>query len=499
MSKFMPIIPLPQTYVFLDGVCQASKVDVQQDSSIAKEGYCLDISEDTIVIKCSTACGEQYARESLRSLKSYYGDNVPCVTIKDEPKFEFRSFMLDVGRYFYSASDVKKIIDYMAELKLNVLHFHLTEDQGWRFYSDKYPLLTEKGSKRAGTNFVKKPHSGSYSKQELIDIVAYAHAKSIIVVPEIDMPGHMRAAIACYPHLSCFNRELEVATHWGVKHDILCAGKQSTYDFIGDIIAECAEIFTDGYFHLGADEAVKTRWKLCPHCQKVIAEQGLKDEDDLQTYFLNKVVRDYVLPRGLKPIIWVVDEVPAGLDSNVIVHWYGGVSGEVASHYKAEGRTIINSASNKYYLDFPHAETRFDESYKGDLLSCVDGDVLGGTLCLWTEYVPNMARAEYLMFPRSFAGAEHMWGYTSTFESILSRAEHWYSSHDSHNFCPIEKSSPRDLIFFRTFFWRYYRQLHWEGLHNLIDNARVAIKAKKQQVYFYFAGQYFLYGGIIWN
>lgn len=479
MTKFMPIIPLPREYQFKNDLCLSEKIVFVEDSSIIKEGYILDISAESITIKYSDSAGKQYATQSLKSLQEYYGKSLPQVVIKDSPKFSFRSFMLDVGRYFYSVKDVMQIIDYMAELKLNVLHFHLTEDQGWRFYSEKYPLLTEKGSRRAGTNFSHKPHEGSYSKQELKDIVAYAHSKSIIVVPEIDMPGHMRAAIACYPYLSCFDRELEVATHWGVKHDVLCAGKQSTYDFVGDIIAEVAEIFTDGYLHLGADEAVKTRWKLCPHCQKVIADKGLKDEDALQTYFLNKVVEDYVLPLGLKPIIWVDAGMPEGLHESVIIEWYGGVSGKVADCYDAKGRTVINSTSTRYYLDFPHAETGFDKSYEGNLDGSIDGEVLGGDLCLWTEYVPDMKRAEYLMFPRSFSGAEHMWGTESTFSDMVKRAEVWYASHNTKNFCPIAKSSPKKGIFFKTFFWRYWRQLHWEGLTNLIDNAKVQIKAKK--------------------
>ncbi len=480
MENFMPIIPLPREYKFNGGVCSSKQVEFAEDTTLPKEGYCLDITADSIVITSGDSAGKQYAQESLKVLKQYYGEALPCLTIKDNPTFTFRSFMLDVGRYFYPVNDVKKIIDYMAELKLNVLHWHLTEDQGWRFCSKKYPLLTQKGSMRAGTNFSHKPHGGSYTTEEMKDIVAYAHSNNIIVVPEIDMPGHMRSAIACYPFLSCFDRELEVATHWGVKHDILCAGKQSTYDFIGDILAEVAEIFTDGYINLGADEAVKTRWKLCPHCQKVIKEQGLKDETALQTYFLNKVVTDYVLPLGLKPIIWIIEEAPKELHSSIIVQWYGGVDGETIDKYNAEGRTVINARSDRYYLDFPHAETRFDQSYEGTLEGCIKGNVLGGAVSLWTEYVPNMKRAEYLMFPRTFSGAERTWGTASNFEDMYKRAEQWYKWHDTTNFCPLEKSSPTKGVFFKTFFWRYWRQLHWEGLHNLIDNAKVAILAKKR-------------------
>ena len=231
-------------------------------SYLGDEGYCLTINKSAIIIEALKENGAFYAVQTLKQILFQCGEKIPVMTIEDFPRFSYRGFMLDVGRYFYTVEEVKKFLDLMALHKLNTFHFHLTEDQGWRIEIKKYPLLTQKGSRRSHTNFGFIPRSGFYTQEQIKEIVSYAHSKFIRVIPEFDIPGHTVSAIACYPYLSCFDRKLKVATHWGVKHDILCAGKESTYKFVFDVLDEIAELFPDGEIHIGGDEAYKMRWNI---------------------------------------------------------------------------------------------------------------------------------------------------------------------------------------------------------------------------------------------
>ncbi len=473
---FVPCIPRPKKVEFLDGNISSSKINYTKDTALSKDNYRI-VADKEIDVFYNDEGGLQYAKATLLSFISYYGDFLPKMIIEDGPQYSYRGLMLDVGRYFYPVKDVLKIIDYMAELKLNVFHFHLTEDQGWRIESEKYPLLAEIGSYRTHTNWNRKPHGGYYTKQELKDIVAYCHERNIIVIPEIDIPGHTRSAIAAYPELACMPRKLTVSDHVGVKHDILCAGKDFTYQFVKDIIEEFLEIFTDGYFHLGGDEAVKTRWKLCPHCQKVIKEMGLKDEDELQTYFMNRIVREVLLPKNVKPIMWKCGDNPEGLDENIIGQYYEGVQTKVDTLHD-----LINSNSEYLYLDFPYSLSTLENSYKlnTDPNSAIS---VGLEACIWTEFIKDIKKAEYMMFPRLLAQAENMWGTVGDYDEFLTRAAHFYKSHDAKNFCPIQKASPKNFKFLRSFHWQVIRPLYWEGLHNELDNKKVAklFKEKSNQ------------------
>ncbi len=464
---FVPCIPRPQKIEFLDGTISSQEIVYTLNSTLEKEHYKI-VADNNIEVFYADARGLQYAKKTLKDFCNYYGDFLPKMNIEDGPKYYYRGLMLDVGRYFYPVKDVKKIIDYMADINLNVFHFHLTEDQGWRIESEKYPLLTKIGSHRTHTNFNRKPHGGFYTKAELKDIVAYCHERNIIVIPEIDIPGHTRSAIAAYPQLACLQRELPVATHFGVKHDILCAGKEFTYTFVKDIIEEFLEIFTDGYFHLGGDEAVKTRWKLCPECQKVIKDMGLADEYELQTYFLNRIIKEVLLPRNVKPLSWKCGDNAKGLDPSMIVQYYEGVQTTMDTTY-----TLINSNSEYLYLDFPYVLSTLEDSYNAIQKDPTTDISIGLESCVWTEFIKDLKKAEYMMFPRLLAHAENMWGSQNDFDEFLTRAQLFYKTHDSKNFCPIQKASPKNLKFFRSFHWNVLRPMCWEGLHNNSDNKKV--------------------------
>ena len=469
------------------------------DDGIVDEGYHLIIKEDGITIKSKDDRGFFYAIVTLNQMLHQFGRELPVVNIEDYPRFSYRGFMLDVGRYFFPVKDVKTFIDLCAMLKINVLHLHLTEDQGWRIQIDKYPLLTEQGSKRSHTNFNTKPHGGFFTKEDIKYIVEYAHTKYIKVIPEIDMPGHMVSAIACYKYLSCFDRKLEVATHFGVKHDILCAGKESTYEFVKDVLTEVIEMFPDGYIHLGGDEAVKFRWNLCPNCKKKMAELGV-NADELQSIFMNEIA-EFVKQNGYKAIIWNETEKDKYLANDVIWDYYmygDSVSKDNPTKPTLEqlfvdelnaGRPCINVQSNAYYYDLPYHDIPLKQAYTHEpmpkgVAKENEANMLGVECDLWTEYVPNMKVAVRKLFPRMFAMVEASWmsadrrDYNEFVERIEVANSMVYDI-TGYKCTTVKDANPNKAKAFFEKIWFEKRQLHWQGLHNLIDDAKVKNYAKK--------------------
>lgn len=452
------------------------------------EGYKLVCERGKIHITAKTENGLFYGLQTLKQVLLQSNGKVPSMEIFDYPRFGFRGYLLDCGRYFYTVDEVKRIVDLMALHKLNVLHWHLTEDQGWRIESKKYPLLTEKGSFRTHTNFGIKPHGGFYTQEEIKDIVAYCHKRYIKVYPEFDVPGHSVAAISCYPYLSCFDRDLEVATHWGVKHDILCAGKETTYQFVYDILDELIELFPDKVIHIGGDEAVKMRWRLCPHCQKAIKDNGLKDEGELQMYFMTKV-SEYLKSKGYSSIMWNYDSLGSTERLSPDIMWdVCGLDGEIGviKHEIGRGRKLINTKNKAYYLDFPYGWTSIEKTCNDEpALTDNDAETFGVEACMWTEYVPNMKRLEFLTFPRLGAMAENAWaqkGYPN-YSTFLGKVKEYYKLLDVYNvkYAPMSKANPSFIYKHASSLWFNRRIFHWQGLHNLIDDAKVERLAKKRK------------------
>ena len=469
-----------------------------KDDAVAEEGYTILIKEDGIKISAKDDRGFFYALMTIYQMLNQYGRKLPHILIEDYPRFKYRSFMLDVGRYFYSVQDVKHFIDIMAVLKINTFHIHLTEDQGWRVQIDKYPLLTEQGSKRRKTNFNCIPHGGFYTKEDIKHIVEYAHKNYIAVIPEIDMPGHMVAAISCYKHLGCFDRKLEVATHWGVKHDILCAGKDSTLEFVKDVLTEVIEMFPDGYIHIGGDEANKTRWKICPNCQAKIKELGLKNEDEVQSVFMNDVAK-FIESKGYKAIIWNETEEDKYLSKSVLWNFYmygeGDEKKNVPNLNKLfadeinSGRKCINVQSNAYYYDLPYHDISLKQAYEyepmieGIKKEC-EGNMIGVECDLWTEYVKNMKVASKKLFPRMFAMAESSWSDSKdkNYDEFVERLENpkeIVESITGYKTTSVKDANPNKAKAWFEKVWFERRQLHWQGLHNLIDDNNVRLKAKR--------------------
>lgn len=449
------------------------------------EGYTLRCENRRVFINAKTESGLFYGLQTLKQMLLQTDGRIPYTEITDYPRFSYRGYMLDVGRYFYTADEVKRIVDLMALHKLNVLHLHLTEDQGWRIEIKKYPLLTEKGSKRSHTNFNHRPHGGYYTQDDIREIVKYCHERKIKVIPEFDIPGHTTAAIACYPYLSCFDRKLEVAAHWGVKHDILCAGKESTYQFVYGILDELTELFPDKIIHIGGDEAVKTRWELCPHCQKAIKENHLKNEDELQLLFMTKI-NNYLKSKGFSSVMWNYNSLGnTDMLSPDIAWTVCGVDGGkgVIENELSRGRKLINTSAFPFYLDFPYGWNTLKKvcNYDGALTGD-DSETLGVEGCMWTEYVPNMRKLEFLTFPRLGAIAETGWAERdyASFSTFLHKSVDYYRLLDVYavNYAKIQKACPSVFYKHASSLWFKRRVFHWQGLHNLIDDNKVKKTAK---------------------
>ena len=450
------------------------------------EGYTLKCENKRVYINAKTENGLFYGLQTLKQMLLQKEGKLPYTEILDYPRFSYRGFMLDCGRYFYPVEDVKKIVDLMALHKLNVLHWHLTEDQGWRVEIKKYPLLTEKGSMRSHTNFNHKSHGGYYTQEDIKEIVAYCHERKIKVIPEYDIPGHSVAAISCYPYLSCLDRDLEVATHWGVKHDILCAGKETTYQFVYDVIDELIELFPDKIIHIGGDEAVKMRWKNCPHCQKAIKDNNLRDEDHLQMFFMAKV-NDYLKEKGYSSMMWNYDKIENADTLTPDIAWDicgMGDDDDLVKNELKRGRKLINTKCYPYYFDFPYGWNTLKMVCEDNgALTDKDEETWGIEAQMWTEYVPDMKRLEFLTFPRLGAMAENAWaekGYPS-FSTFLHKAPTYYNLLDAYNvnYAPLKKACPSFFYKHASSLWFKRRVFHWQGLHNLIDDAKAVKEANK--------------------
>ncbi|MEJ7627003.1 MAG: beta-N-acetylhexosaminidase [Ferruginibacter sp.] len=414
----------------ITGKEESSTIYIELKKDFKSEEYKIYIGDRDITIS-GNENGIFYAFQTLgqmimvdkdRSLKIRMG------TIKDYPRFTYRGMHLDAGRHFFPVSYIKKYIDYLAFHKFNNFHWHLTEDQGWRIEIMKYPKLTEVGSCRAQTlsgrygsdKYDGKKYCGFYTQAEIRDVVKYATDRFINVIPEIDIPGHTLAALASYPYLGCTKGPYKVMETWGVQPDILCAGNDSTYTFVQNVLDEVMDLFPSKYIHIGGDEAPKERWETCPVCQKKMKNENLKDEHNLQSYFIQRVEK-YVNSKGRQIIGW--DEIlEGGLAPNATVMSWRGVKGGIAA--AKQNHFAIMTPETPLYLN--HTQTKNEDSITqggynplelvynyepvaAELTKEEEKYILGAQGNMWSEYISNWGKLEYMLFPRMSALSEVVW------------------------------------------------------------------------------------------
>ena len=354
---------------------------------------------------------------------------LPYIWMLDSPKFKHRGLMLDVCRHFFSLDVIKKYIDLLTFYKMNVLHLHLTEDQGWRIESEKYPKLNEISSWRTEADGSK--YGGFYTKEQLKELVAYAQERHITIIPEIELPGHSQAALAAYPYLACdgHNDTIEVVNDWGVFKEIYCAGNDSTFAFLENILAEVMEIFPSKYIHIGGDEAPKYRWENCAKCQKRIKEEGLHNEHELQSYFINRIEK-YLNQNNRELIGW--DEIlEGGLSPNATVQSWRGMQGGIDA--ALAGHNAIMSPTSHCYLDYELDKIDLEKIYSfdpipKDLSEDKHQFIIGGECNMWTEHVPDEKKLDEMISPRMQALAEVLWSYPKNrdFEDFYNRLQFHY-------------------------------------------------------------------------
>lgn len=431
-------------------------IRLELDPEMAREHYLLRVSGEEILILGSLE-GLFYGVQTLIQLMPVYRKidgnriEIPFTDLEDGPRFGYRGMLLDVSRHFFNIGFLKKCVDFAAWHKLNHLHLHLTDDQGWRIESRKYPLLNQIGSWREGTMTGLWPgtgndstrHGGYYTQEELKELVAYAASRHVTVVPEVEMPGHALAALASYPWLGCTGGPYRVKETWGAGQDVFCAGKESTYQFLQDILEEVMEIFPSPYIHIGGDECPKERWENCAHCQEKIKSEGLNGEEELQSYLVERM-EQFISSRGRTLIGW--DEILEGgiTPEAIVMSWRGDGEWGCLEAIRT-GHHVILSPGYGFYLDYPQTSredslaadwggvTPLSKTYHYDpaRYNLEPGEldyILGGQANIWTEYMNNEAKVEYMTFPRLSAVSEVLWSPASArdWEQFKNRLELQY-------------------------------------------------------------------------
>ena len=469
------------TTVGLRANCDKAKVSgfaFVPEESLPAEGYRISVTPKAVVVRASSRNGFLYAIATLKQMLpvAIYGKepspkedwNIACCEIVDEPRFGYRGMHLDCSRHMFSVEQIKRYLDAMAIYKMNRLHWHLTDDQGWRIEIAKYPRLTEVGAYRKGTQIAKDRTSndgvrygGYYTRSQIDEIIAYADKLGITIVPEIDLPGHMQAALAAYPELGCAGSEpqpYEVWCRWGISKQVLSVGKEETMRFLEDVVGEVADIFPSEYFHIGGDECPRDEWQKDPACQAKIKELGLVSdskasaEDRLQNYVTNRIQK-YLSGKGKRVIGW--DEVLKGElgEGATVMSWRGSKGGIEAAK---KGFDVIMTANKFMYFDYYQLQDKdiqplaiggylpFSKVYSFDPTEGLNASeakfIKGVQANLWTEYVATGEHLEYMMLPRAIALSEVQWCQPS--RKDLERAKSSMAEHQSrildilgYNYC----------------------------------------------------------------
>jgi hexosaminidase len=432
--------PLPFNLQTDTQPAKGSIVLTTRGAKAGKEGYELTVTPDSIVIRGADAAGVFYGAQTLLQLlpPEIFASqpvknvtwSVPCVAIEDQPRFAWRGFLWDVSRHFFNKAEIEAMLDAMALHKLNVFQWHLVDDQGWRIEIKKYPRLTEIGAWRKSIGFDLDPkastaygpdgrYGGFYTQNDIREVIAYAQARHIAIVPEIEMPGHSSAALTAFPELSCSGGPYSTDSNEGVFAGIYCVGKEESFEFVQNVLAEVCDLFPSKYIHIGGDEVPPENWKGCARCQARMKQEGLKNERELESYFIRRVEK-FLNSRSRNLIGW--SEIrEGGLAPNAaIMDWIGGAV-EAAS----AGHDVVMTPTKCCYFDYyqatncPEPKAIGDylplnvmysfEPIPSDLPAQFQSHIIGTQGNLWSEYVPSLKHAQYMAFPRLCALAEIAW------------------------------------------------------------------------------------------
>ena len=416
------IVPEPVSTEYTGrGVSVDATVKSVIDTALAAEEYILDSSGDrgdTLFVAGGSEAGVFWASQTLTQIKAQCSDRIPGLVVKDKPEFSYRGAHLDCCRHFFPVADVKRYIDILALHKINVFHWHLTDDQGWRAEIRRYPNLTATGAYRG-----KDRYGDFYTQEQMREIVAYAAARHITIIPEIEMPGHALAALASYPTLGCKGEGYEVTGKWGVFEDVFCVGKEETFEFLENVLTEICEIFPSEFIHIGGDEAPRTRWASCPDCQRRKSELGLQSEAELQGYLLRRI-EAFLNTKGRRIIGW--DEILEGgvTPTATVMSWQGTRGGINAAKM---GNDVIMSPYTYFYLDYYqtlkprqepegttyHTYLPLSKCYSFDPFAELDKEqashIRGIQANVWTEHMYEFRDVEHMALPRLAALAEVAW------------------------------------------------------------------------------------------
>lgn len=436
-------------------------LDLSDDNA---EAYKLIVNDKRVCISGASEAGVFYGIQTLRKSLPVAQDinvNLSAVEIYDKPRFAYRGAMLDVARHFYTVDEVKTFIDMLALHNINRFHWHLTDDQGWRIEIKKYPKLMSVASERKETVVSRwysgiydgKPYGGYYTQDELRDVIDYAAKRHITIIPEVDLPGHMQAALTAYPELGCTGGPYEVRTIWGVSQDVLCVGNDFTLQFVKDVLSEVADIFPSEYIHIGGDECPKVRWEKCPKCQERIKSLGLKSdakhtkEQRLQSYMIQEAAK-YLKEKGKRIIGWT-EILEGGLVPDAtLMSWIGESGGIEAAH---QHHDVIMTPNTYLYFDYyqskkvedeplaiggylPIEKTYNYEPMPKELTKEEQQYIKGVQANLWTEYIPVFSQVQYMVLPRLGAAAEVQWTDPSKkdYKDFLRRVPHLVAVYDCY-------------------------------------------------------------------
>lgn len=443
MNNSLPLIPYPNKTEISENKCAINFSEIffeKVENIFQKDEYEIEIKNGKIFVKFSDEAGKFYAEKTLLQLKNS-GEKIPDCVIHDKPQFAHRGFMLDPCRHFFTVEEIKKIIDAAAYLKMNVFHWHLSDDQGFRIESKKFPLLNEIGSHRknslfGGTN-EDRPHGGFFSHKEIKDIVSYCKERHIDVIPEIDLPGHTIAIIASYPELSCKKEKIDVCMKQGIFPEILCAGNEKVYEFIFELLDEITPLFPSEFFHIGGDEVPRKNWKKCEDCRRKMNEENLSNFDELQGYFMNRIA-EHLISAGKTPIMWneTLKSKKISTGNTVIQHWLHDK--KIMEDFIADGGKYIESDFFHFYSDYPYHMTPLKKVYSFSAEKTEN--LLGVETPAWSEYIRDFDKLCFMLFPRICAVAEIGWteNENKNYERFCKNLQYHYSYFKSQGINPAD-------------------------------------------------------------